>query len=249
MASEHFNQEEKKKSFLWSITKTIIMALFPAIKFFRVNQKLKYSNKLYKHNWFKRQIRLNRILSFLVSIPFLIAISITALSIYSADPFWQTMEKAKNQISTGQISRSFETAKIAFHATRDNKPSLSERVSLMSKFLLVGVGFSFIFGSIIILNHPLLKDTQVFYKMAQKNGYIDKDDNHRMVLVTPVGILMDITGSTAKEIKEAERIWQALNISIKTWEEDPEKRSICFFLKAYNLKSKYMYNFNDEKKS
>lgn len=83
--------------------------------------------------------------------------------------------------------------------------------------------------------------------MLQRNGVIEKNDSSRLVLATPLGFLIDITGNTAKEIKESERIWMALNQRITDWAEDPNQRAICFFKKAYNLKTKYNYSYKELK--
>ena len=240
---ETINQQENKPSLLWSIIKQLTLALFPGIRLLKINQGLKRVNKFYKHEWFDKQRKRNTLVSMAVSLPFLLCLLLAFVSIMNADPFWLYLGKAKGALFSMEISRFFELLGRAWTAG-SGAESMSSRSKFIAIVLLVGLVITFILGTIVMITHPLIKESKKLYQMLQRNGVIDKNDSSRLVLATPLGFLIDITGNTAKEIKDSERIWMALNQRITDWAEDPNQRAICFFKKAYNLKNTYSYSFN-----
>jgi hypothetical protein len=82
------------------------------------------------------------------------------------------------------------------------------------------------------------------------NGVRRKEDDENMVaFYTPMGVLVDITGSMPTDIVHNDRIWSSLNIKInkRDWLNDPSKRSLVFFKTDYELKNAYMYEDIKEK--
>lgn len=234
---------EAKPSFIWSMIKQLIMALFPGIRLLKINQGLKRINKFYKHEWFDKQRKRNMVVSAAVSLPFLLCLFVACISIYNADPFWLYLGKAKNSLFSMEVGHAFTLLGKSWTAGREAE-SMASRANVIGVILIFGLVISFLLGMIVMMTHPLIRDTRKLYNMLQRNGVIEKGDSSRLVLATPLGFLIDITGNTAKEIKESERIWMALNQRITDWAEDPEQRAICFFKKAYNLKPKYTYSYN-----
>ncbi len=238
--------QQQQPSFMWKIIKQLFIIVFPGIRLLKINSGLKRVNQFYKHEWFDNQRKRNILISLLVSLPFLLCLAIFAVSVFNADQFWFYLAKAKTSFFAFEISKTFDFLEKSWTAGGSSK-SMAGRVEVMGAFVLVGLVISFVLGTIVILSHPLIKDTKKLYEMLQRNGVIDKDDKSRLVLATPLGFLIDITGNTAREIKDSERIWMALNQRVTDWSEDPNQRAICFFKKAYNLKPSYKYSFKKEK--
>lgn len=231
-------KQEEKPSLVWAILKNIFLALFPGIRLLKINSGLKRVSSFYKHEWFGKQRRRNLLVSLCVSLPFILTLLFSSLVILKADMFWHNISIAQSSLLKMEIPKTFEFAIKAFTHSQT-----IERMGVVFKVSGFGLIISFLLGTFVMISHPLIRDSKTLYKMLQKNGVIDKDDNHRLVIATPLGFLIDITGNTAKEVKENERIWMALNLRVTDWSEDPNQRAICFFKKAYELKPSYNYKF------
>lgn len=242
MSNQETLNQEAKPSLVWSLFKQFMLALFPGIRLLKINQGLKRVNKFYKHEWFDKQRKRNLLVSILVSLPFILALAFCSLVILKAEVFMGNIGYAQKALFSMEISKFFEYLTKAF-----SHQDTAERMGIIFKVLGFGLVISFILGTIVMLSHPLIRETKKLYQMLQRNGVIEKNDSSRLVLATPLGFLIDITGNTAKEIKESERIWMALNQRITDWAEDPNQRAICFFKKAYNLKTKYNYSYKELK--
>lgn len=242
MSNQEVINQEEKPSLVWSLIKKFMLALFPGIRLLKINQGLKRVNKFYKHEWFDKQRKRNLLVSILVSLPFLLALAFCSLVILKAEVFMGNIGYAQKALFSLEISKFFEYVQKAF-----GHQDTLERLGVISTVMGIGLVISFILGTIVMLSHPLIRETKKLYQMLQRNGVIEKNDSSRLVLATPLGFLIDITGNTAKEIKESERIWMALNQRITDWAEDPNQRAICFFKKAYNLKTKYNYSYKELK--
>src|SRR5690606_30026837 len=158
---------------------------------------------------------------------------------YKAEKMWSYLGAAQSALFKFEISKSWE---LLMHGLLT--PDTLDRFRIILYVSGAGLLVSIILGTIVILMHPLIKDSKKLYGMLQSNVGIDKQEKNRLVIATPLGFLIDITGNTAKEIKDNERIWMALNLRVTDWAEDPNQRAICFFKKAYSLKNSYTYNFN-----
>lgn len=238
MSNNEIVKEKSEPSLLWSIIKNISLALFPGIRLLKINQGLKRVSKFYSHEWFAKQRRRNLIVSLVVSLPFILSLMFSGLVILKADNFTGNMSYAQKALFNMEISKSFDYTAKAF----GNKDTV-ERIGVVTKVMGFGMVVSFLLGTFVMISHPLIRDSKKLYQMLQKNGVIDKTESHRLVIATPLGFLIDITGNTAKEVKENERIWMALNLRVTDWSEDPNQRAICFFKKAYELKPSYTYKF------
>jgi hypothetical protein len=243
MSNDNSMQPEKKPSLVWTMIKSVTLALFPGIRLLRINKGLKRVSTFYKHEWFAKQRRRNLVVSLLVSLPIILTSMFSLLVALKAKFFWANLGRSQSALMKMEIGRAFDYLGLAFSNTDS-----SERLHIIFMLLGVGIVVSFILGMIVMMTHPLIKESKKLYAMLQRNGVIDKNDKHRLVLATPLGFLIDITGNTAKELKDNERIWMALNLRVTDWSEDPHQRAICFFKKAYELKPSYMYTFSGQKK-
>lgn len=235
--------KEVKPSLIWTMIKSITLALFPGIRLLKINKGLKRASTFYKHDWFARQRLRNLLISLLVSLPIILTSIFSFLVALKAKYFWAYLSQSQSALMKMEIGKSFSLLSTAF-----THSDSSERLHIMVMLLGAGIAISFLLGMIVMITHPLIKESKKLYEMLQRNGVIEKGDKHRLVLATPLGFLIDITGNTAKEVKDNERIWMALNLRVTDWAEDPNQRAICFFKKAYELKPSYMYSFDPKKK-
>lgn len=239
MANSEVINSEKKPSLMWSLIKSFVLVLFPGIRLLKINQGLKRANSFYKHEWFKKQRLRNTLVSLGVSFPLIISSIFSFLVAYKAEKLWSYLGAAQTALFKFELGKFGDLLMHGLMA-----PDSLERFKVILHVSGAGLITSIILGTFVILTHPLIRDSKKLYGMLQRNGVIDKDEKGRLVIATPLGFLIDITGNTAKEIKDNERIWMALNLRVTDWAEDPHQRAICFFKKAYNLKTSYHYSFN-----
>lgn len=235
--------QEKKPSLIWTMIKSITLALFPGIRLLKINKGLKRVSTFYKHEWFAKQRRRNFLISLGVSLPIILTSVFSFLVAMKAKFFWANLGRSQSSLMKMEIGKAFDYLGLAF----SNSDS-AERLHIVFLLLGAGIAISFLLGMVVMATHPLIKESKKLYSMLQRNGVIEKTDKNRLVLATPLGFLIDITGNTAKELKDNERIWMALNLRVTDWSEDPHQRAICFFKKAYELKPSYMYSYSPQKK-
>lgn len=235
---ELLNKEEKKPSLFWSMTKSLIIFLFPGFKLMKINGQLKRINKFYKHDWFLRQRVRNTIFGLLSSMPFILSTALTFLILYKDPVLMKNLNLFQHNLTSFELIKAYDRLIFTF-----NNAETVSRISAIMKLQAVGFGLSFLLGSIVILFHPLIADTRKLYDLLKKNGIIDRDESNRLVLATPLGFLIDITGSSAREVQENDRIWRGMNKRIKDHSEDPQERAVVFFKQAFELQDSYIYNY------
>jgi hypothetical protein len=233
--AEMLNEQEKKPSFIWKLIKNVIIFLFPGLYFLKINSLMKSADRINPHPWFKKQRQRNLIESLVSSSPFLISVVIFSRMIYVNNEFWRNLMLSKAAFLSIDIGKAINKLVIAF--SNDYSQGMFQ---LGGTILFIGAFLSFILGAILIYKHPIIQETNKLKKMLERNGVFEKDDK-RIALATPLGFLIDITGSTGREMKENERIWMPLNQKVTDWVEDPHQRSLCFFKKAFPLKKEYIY--------
>lgn len=233
--------EQQKPNILFILIKKIFILLLPAITLIKLNLLLSRCQKITKNEYFELQKKRNYIISGIISIPFLLGLLLSMIIIYKNDMMMNNLIQFKMLISKGIIIEAFKKFYNAFFHIE----SLGYSIAAI-KVLSIGSVISMIMGFIVIKNMEIISQTKLLENLLKRNGIIEKDEN-RIVLATPVGFLIDITGSSAKELMYNERIWMALNIKIKDYIEDPNKRSVVFYQKAYELQNKYIYAFNQKK--
>lgn len=235
----NIEETPKKKSLVIRFIKSITLILFPGIRLLKINTQLKRINKMYNHSWFLRQRIRNTIVSIVVSSPFILAMLLSLRIAQKAENFWKNLDLFWLNLKAFEISKALGQFKQTFFKDED----FLERFNLILSIGGTGIILTVVLGSIVLYLHPLINDTKKLYILLQKNGIIDKEDNSRLVLSTPLGFLIDITGFNPREIKDSDRIWTSMNLRINDWAQDENQMSIVFFKKAYQLKPKYIYSF------
>lgn len=231
--------DQPKKSLVWKIIVELIKILFPVFSMIRVNSLLKRSQKMYKHSWFTRQRMRNLLIGMGATLPFLVVLSLSIM-VMNKDPYFiKGLVMSKNALINIEPINAYTHLSNAFTNVQTAK-----RLSALYPLLLTGGLVTLVLGFLIRVKHPLIEKTKILYSSLQRTGLIEKDEKNRLVLYTPLGCLVDIKGSTPKAVKEDTKIWTELNIKIKDYAEDPEKISVVFFKKTYELKDKYIYNIS-----
>lgn len=251
--------EEKKPSIIWKGIKFIIGTLFPIFKIFSLNHNLTLCEKtlgkelkdksgdyIPPYDWFSRQKRLNLLWGLGASLPMIIGVALSYVILSSNPIFIKGMNSAKNQIEAKKVMKGFGIPQAIEKMKIANKidASVNQDIRISTYMILIGFFSSMVIGSILIYRHPLTQDTTKLRKALEQSGFIRSEENP-MVFATEVGFLIDITGSVSREIADSDRIWTSLNVRVnRDVAENPEKRSLVFFKKAYELKKGNEYGFD-----
>lgn len=246
------NNEEKKDSVLFNILKYVLATLFPFVRMMRLNSQLitaektigseakdRAGNYISPYGWFKRQRTRNLIFGFAGTIPFLFSMILSYNILTTNEIFMKGLNASKRELVK---FRPLE-AKKKFEIANQYDPSVGKDMKIAFYTILFGITASFSIGIIIVYFHPVIVETAKLKKYLTQAGYIKAEENPE-VLATPIGFLIDIAGNTPREIADSDRIWIPLNIRVnKDWAENPTKRSLVFFKRAYELKRGEEYGF------
>lgn len=246
-------KKENKGSVFWKMFFHFLSILFPFFRMYVLNKQLELAEKtlgpeikdknghyISPYDYFKRQQRRNTIISGLSIFPLLIGFALSYQILSTNQIFIKGINAAKKEIVKFRVIEAKNKMIIA------NKIDPSVNVDMLLSFYCISIGFfiSFFNGLIIVYFHPIITETNKFKKYLAQSGYIKLEENST-VLATEIGFLMDIAGNTPREIADSDRIWIPLNIRVnKDWAENPEKRSLVFFKRAYELKKGADYGFN-----
>lgn len=198
---------------------------------------------------YTKQKILNLILGFMFSMPLIISLIIANSTIKKDTYFMNRVDT----VSSSKISI-LEKGKAYFYtisvSIKDNEREQDRKyytkIILTRISLMIGLGLilQLIGGYTFVYSHPQEEKNQMLRNLLVSNGVRRKEDDSNMVaFFTPMGVLVDITGSMPTDIVHNDRIWSSLNIKInkKDWLNDPSKRSLVFFKTDYELKPSYMY--------
>lgn len=232
--------QKRKNGFVtvFKIVKIGLKLLFPSYVLVQMNRNMGRAYRFYKNDWFPQQIKRNWLITIILSSLFLSPIGLGLMAIKGNKEFQNRFDSARKGMKIWEISKNTQHFSYAF-----KEKKLDFEVKFFGSFALFGL----LLGNFIVLNHSLVKDSKKLIKFCKNEGIINKDNANPTVLYTPIGVLMDISGSAPKEIASNERIWLAMNIQIKDWAEDPDKRSLVFFKKTFKLKSRYDYFLSEMK--
>jgi hypothetical protein len=214
----------------------MLKIMFPIFSLMKLNSQLKKAQKIYKHSWFSRQRAKNLFIGLLATLPFLLVLSLASFLLYKDPLFFKSLGQAKDALLNLEVTGIYKKFMFAF----SNKET-AHRLATLYPILMSGFFTTLILGFVVRVKHPLIEKTKQLYKDLQRSGVIEKEEKNRLVLYTPLGCLVDVKGSTPKAVKEDTRIWTGLNIKVKDFAEDPDKISLVFFKKTYELKDKYIY--------
>ena len=229
--------QQKKPSLILKIVLALLSIMFPIFSMMRLNSQLKKAQKIYKHPWFGKQRGKNILIGFLATAPFLLMLTLASFLLYKDPVFLKSLGQAQSALFDLRISNFLEFLSHAF-----NNKGTAHRIATVYPLLVTGFFTTLVLGFFVRFKHPLIEKTKQLYRDLQKSGVIEKEEKNRLVLYTPLGCLVDVKGSTPKAVKEDTRIWTGLNIKVKDFSEDPDKISLVFFKKTYELKNKYIYN-------
>lgn len=253
------NKEEKKESVVLKITKYFLSTLFPFVRMMVLNRKLTLAEKTVgaeakdskgayvpPYDWFKRQKMRNIIFGFAGTLPLILSLFISYKILTTNDILVRLTSSIKKDVMSfhlGDARRKYVIVGDYLKKHTDTQKEIQSDIHVAIYSLFFGLVASFGMGITLVYFHPIIVETNKLKKYLAQAGYIKLDENPE-VLATPIGFLIDITGNTPKEIADSDRIWIPLNIRVnKDWAENPTKRSLVFFKKAYELKSGGEYGF------
>jgi hypothetical protein len=217
---------------IFKIIKVGLKILFPSYVLLNMNRHLMRVNAFYKEDYFSSQIKKNWMVFIVLTSLFLGPIGLGFMAIKGNHDFQNRLDAAKKTLTFSNTSKGVDNLMLAFR---------ERKFSIEFKFFGSLALFGLFVGNFCILNHSMIKNSKLLIKFFKNEGIVNKDNLKPIVLFTPIGVLVDISGSSPKEIALNDRIWLGMNIKIKDWAEDPEKRSLVFFKTAFSLKSRYDY--------
>jgi hypothetical protein len=226
--------KEDKKSSLSLILSFLVKFLFPWSELLKMNALLKKVNGFFKNKFFLDQRKKNNSVIVLTLLATIIPGLLGYLAIMGNKAFFYRIDKVLELYNNKRYSMIVPALKWAF----------SEKLFVL-EFKITAIS---ILGGIIISNfliyvgNRIIFETKKFKKILIKEGII-KEEDKTSVLFTPIGAFIDVSGSSPKEIQSNDRIWMAMNIEVKDFAQNPDKRSELFFKSAFNLKSRYDYVF------
>jgi hypothetical protein len=239
-ATSSIENQKKKNGFVifFKILKMGLKLLFPSYVLLQINRNLAKSHRFYENDYFPKQIKRNLVVTLLLSLLFLGPIGLGLMAVKGNKEFQGRLSTARKVFTYKEVSKSSQYISLALKESK-----FVFELKFFGSFALFGL----LLGNFIILNHSMIKDSKKLIKFLKNEGIINKENSNPTVLFTQIGVLIDISGSAPKEIASNERIWLGMNIQIKDWAEDPDKRSLVFFKTAFKLKPKYNYFLSDLK--
>jgi len=244
----------------------ILGILFPFLQIVKCNKLLQRAARAQggDHPYFFRQRILNWIFVFITVTPLFFGTLFSYHTITSNKLITKISKQIKTKAFPSSIYYanpiSYVSAYRSFNAKIDKlyteakykkyveKYEPRENLDLAFNLIMFGLLTNLILGSIIVYRHPIIVNTKKLTKYLYKYNLIDRENKDPLVLATPLGYLIDITGTEPKIVAENKSVWMALNVRIDSFEEDPDQRSIVFFNKAYQLKETYIYKYDDKGK-
>lgn len=227
------SEKDSRNHKLFFFFKLILSFVFPWAELIKMNTLLKKVSSFYKNDFFINQKRKNLFVAILtVSITYL-PLLLGFLALKGNRAFDLRTAKIMELLSSFEISSAVKILSITI-----TDPIFLLIIKFTFSVFLIGLLLS---NLLIYGVNSIVSDTSKFRKILKKEGILSDDSGE--VLFTPVGAFLDISGSSAKEIQNNDRIWLAMNIEIKDYAQNPEKRSELFFKSAFNLKSRYDYVF------
>lgn len=228
------SEKEKNKSALSVLFLYLLKILFPWSELLKMNSILKRVNSFFKNDFFLAQKKKNNLIILVTLLLTIIPGLIGYLAIVGNKTFSYRISKVIELYNAHNYALAAKAAQWAF----------TEKLFLIElKITAISIFGGILISNILIyLGHRIVFETKKFKKILEKEGVI-KENEASLVLFTPIGAFIDITGSSPKEIQTNDRIWLAMNIEIKDYAQNPDKRSELFFKSAFNLKSRYDYVF------
>jgi len=241
------NQSEKTSSGFWTLTKHvfsglhfILQLIFPSLILLKVNSLVAKAS-FTKDPWFKAQSARGFKTALLLLVPSFVAL-FYAKTIIIADQ--------------GSYNRIFERASVDYKH-KQFKKALKDVTQGFDELPLKSIGLK-VFLALLVPStisvylrstNTILRGTKTLRKILSQNNF-GQNGEIGVAVYYPVGVLIDITGHSPKDVLTHKYLWTALNIQIdeQDWHEDPQKRSVVFFKKNFVLAQEYRYNLTDAKK-
>jgi hypothetical protein len=251
--------DDKKPSPIWRAFKFLASIFFPIFKLLVINYNLTLCEKtlgkdlrdkngeyVNPYGWFNKQKRLNILWGLGSLLPIIFGIIFSYVVLSSNPIFIKGINAAKREISISKVLKGFgvSDAKRKMEVANQYDPSVNQDIQISFYAVIFGLIISMIIGIMLVYYHPIEKDSLRLRRELERAGIIRPEDNH-IVFATAVGFLIDITGSVSREIADSDRIWTSLNVRVnRDVAENPERRSLVFFKRAYELKTGSEYGFD-----
>lgn len=234
------NEDNNKAlSVIFEAVKFVLFrGVLPIMALLKINQKLGSAATFYKDTYFSRQVRKN----------LLHGVILTCLTLGSAYFLYdhlkvntsRTMKilgQTRISLNKREATRSIERTKAAIQLAVD-------QVNVDSEFTFWLIMFSAsVAGSMLITTlHPLNWRTRELKAAMLDCGVATAEKIGRQsLLMTPVGAYIELHARSPKEVAENDTFWLQLNTRVKSFKENPKKRTLVFFTKAFELKDKYEF--------
>ena len=241
------DDKKKKKSIfsrIISLFRYFFIFLFPSLKLLTLNKFLSKGYNIEKDKWFVKQKQRNIILSITLILPLL-------LTMYKTYTIIDNDINLKTRISKIEDKSLIEKVKLVPTLVKIEKSDslaikevkFETQARLLASFIILFLGLStqLILVILIMKYHPLITETNKLKDLLFDNVLKKENMDKTIVFATPIGFLIDITGFTPEDIVRQKSIWDALNLTVKDYIKDSEKKSLVFFRKEFELQDTYMY--------
>jgi hypothetical protein len=246
-------KDEEKTSFIkiiFAIIYELFLLVFPIVKVFSLNSLLKRAKNIQiedeNKKWFRLQSLYNYFWGILFTLPFLIGIIWAKNKIEKDYRLFERIETVKQ--TEGVFNKIKKSYYVYYISESDSVEEKRRKVFTQTNVAAVGIillfftGIQFLFSAAFVHLHPILMDSKELRKYLIQNGILKTEDKDKIVLATPLGCMIDISGHSKFEVERLDNLWAVLDIKVKGSLEDKKKRTVVFFLKQYELKDKYIYD-------
>lgn len=224
-----------KKSY--SFFRFCLRATFPAYPLINTIGNLRLAGYVSEDPWFNLVIARNVAIFFVLSLPLFGVCGWIAYSIAGNEVAYKLFELSYKGALSGKIAFTIKVLKSLFKLSPWGDSSLLFKIILFCNFAVY---------CLVRYGNPMIVGTNRLRALLRKNATFGTDElaryDSRTVLYTPKGILLDITGKTAKDVLNDEHLWIPMNIRVSEHMEHPTNRAIVFIKKGFALKAKYIYD-------
>lgn len=226
-------QTDQKQNFPLALLKLVflfVQYLFPSIVMLKVRSLVSKAT-FTDDPWVKKQMRK----SLVAAVALLIPTAIGFIGIASLRLDFLELKKA-HPINLSIVKNQFKKSSL----------SLSESEAKYFKKMFIGdlilVSVPILVTIILTSQITFIKETKALKKKLIDFG-IQKEGEDRLAVVLPIGIVMDISGYSAKDIVLNEGIWTSIGVEVdqQDWERSPRKNSLVMFRRQFRLSNSYVF--------
>lgn len=243
--------EEKKKisliSKLFSFIGYFFIFLFPSFKLLSLNKFLSKGYAVEKDKWFLKQKQRNIILSILFIIPLIFTFYKSYnILVNDANVFSRIGIIYESEISLFNKIKNYGNVIVILKddslLLKEQKFETQARILASVFVFTIGILTQLFIAILITKFHPLITETNKLKKLLIGPIISKENENKNIVFATPIGFLIDITGSSPDDVVRQKSIWDALNLTVRDYSRDSSQRSLVFFRKEFELQENYLYD-------